>query len=350
MVGLARIHGSPTNADTAPRFPAESMRGATGVLSMNEQSPPNAEFTKPVGAPDWCGGDCERCRLDQRKRCGVLALTEQDIEEQTANLKADAESRKLKREVCAREFAKPGWTAWGVISWIAYRDSARFTTIADKHNLNALMLYGGNSVIDTCPAHTLESALQSGTLIAVRNGTDVPREFWFDQAPLALSGTFFHREDVLTFWTPISSTFSFGDIAAEVARLNADVSATDALAKLERAFEDGEFDRAGVSQVTLDGHYRDRVYLRDVKALADDYSDHYLPAFCLPLAVIRAWSERWKYILPAVMTTKIAQVVEGPMENEARVSNAPLPTRTPLKSPVTKILIRAKRCLPFSCI
>jgi hypothetical protein len=51
---------------------------------------------------------------------------------------------------------------------------------------------------------TLVDALKKGRLAAIRDGAELPREYWFGKAPRDLGpNVYFRREDVLAVWPPI---------------------------------------------------------------------------------------------------------------------------------------------------
>jgi hypothetical protein len=107
------------------------------------------------------------------------------------------------REFVERAFNKPDWSKWEVFSWIAWRDPTLICAIEDDSTLRAYRRHGldresSDEPVDDDSDFTLVDALKKGRLPAIREGAELPREYWFGKAPRDLGpNVYFRREDVL---------------------------------------------------------------------------------------------------------------------------------------------------------
>jgi len=130
--------------------------------------------------------------LDVRvRRTEVLAVVE---EERAASERQIAK----RREVAARLFGELFWPVPRVLAWIAFRHEA-----AINASLAPATWYVTQAIWqirDIDRQETLLRALQEGSLAALKDGKELPREFW----AVAKDGDWpvvqFRREDVLTLW------------------------------------------------------------------------------------------------------------------------------------------------------
>jgi hypothetical protein len=110
------------------------------------------------------------------------------------------------REFVERTFNRPDWSQWEVFSWIAWRDRTQICAIQDDSTLRAYRRHGldresTDEPVDDKSDFTLVDALKKGRLSAIRDGAELPREYWFGKAPRDLGPkVYFRREDVLAVW------------------------------------------------------------------------------------------------------------------------------------------------------
>jgi hypothetical protein len=121
-----------------------------------------------------------------------------DVPEEEARA-ADERSSVLKREVAARLFAELVWPVPRVLAWIAFREEACI-----EENWRAAKWYPPQAAWpprDGDPQGTLVCALQDGSLRALRDGSEIPREAWANATGLSWPDDVrFDREDVLALW------------------------------------------------------------------------------------------------------------------------------------------------------
>ena len=161
----------------------------------------------------------------------------------------------------------------------------------------------------------------------------------------------FRRSEVTAWWPPKGElaprprqgTFSFGEIADEVARLNAGSTREAVLTRLEKSFEEGEFERDGESAVLFEGPVgqwwpRSREFLTTARDMPG-YERLHRVAFRLSNNIIREWCERWEYRLPLGFIEATGNTLGVAAEPLAVGDQpAPKPTRAlPRQAPQTEI-------------
>ena len=113
---------------------------------------------------------------------------------------AEARSRALKHEVATRLFGELFWPAPHVLAWIAFRDPEMIETdwrAAKRYNKSSI----GQSLKERNPRGALLRALQEGSLRALRDGNELPREKWSTATGRNWPDDVrFRREDVLARW------------------------------------------------------------------------------------------------------------------------------------------------------
>jgi hypothetical protein len=90
--------------------------------------------------------------------------------------KSIAQCRRLESE---RVRAKPDWSVWNVLSWIAFRDLALLCEIQDESKLRRVIWYGHPSLKAYAPESLLVSALQRGQLQGIRGGEELKAYYWY---------------------------------------------------------------------------------------------------------------------------------------------------------------------------
>ena len=121
---------------------------------------------------------------------------------------AIARQQKSRREFAERAFNKPDWSAYEVISWLAWRDPTLICEIPDHRNLQYFIWYPDqffdeDSIVeirDPNPHDTLLLALKTGQLSAIKDGTQLSREYWCGKEMKDLSQVHFWRENILALW------------------------------------------------------------------------------------------------------------------------------------------------------
>jgi len=112
---------------------------------------------------------------------------------------AEERSRTIKQGIAARLFAELFWPVPRVLAWIAFREEAGI-----ESSWRAAIFYPTQAawpLRDAHPRGTLLRALQDGSLLALRDGKELPREAWANANgrswPIDVR---FRREDVLALW------------------------------------------------------------------------------------------------------------------------------------------------------
>jgi hypothetical protein len=121
---------------------------------------------------------------------------------------AIASQQKGGREFAERAFNKPDWSAYEAISWLAWRDPTLICEIPDHRNLEYFIWYpdqffDGDSIVeirDPNPHDTLLLALKAGRLSAIKDGTQLSRDYWCGKEMRDLSQVHFWRENILALW------------------------------------------------------------------------------------------------------------------------------------------------------
>jgi hypothetical protein len=95
--------------------------------------------------------------------------------------------------------AKPDWSVWNVLSWIAFRDLALLCEIQDEGELRRVVWYGHPSLKAYAPESLLISALQRGQLRGIRDGEELKRHYWHGRWKVDRDIRF-DRDSVLQIW------------------------------------------------------------------------------------------------------------------------------------------------------
>ena len=108
----------------------------------------------------------------------------------------------IKRQRAEREFAKPDWSFWRVVSWIAYRDPIEICRLESRRavmwpRLHDLVRAG---MQDPVPEQTVLTAVNSGVLVAIVDGRLTTKTDWFGKEPWSLANAYFRRKDVQAIW------------------------------------------------------------------------------------------------------------------------------------------------------
>jgi hypothetical protein len=110
--------------------------------------------------------------------------------------KSIAQCRRFESE---RVRAKPDWSLWNVLSWIAFRDLALLCEIQNEGELRRVIWYGHPSLKAYAPESLLISALQRGQLRGIREGEELKAHYWYGKWK-ADCDTRFDRDSVLQIW------------------------------------------------------------------------------------------------------------------------------------------------------
>jgi hypothetical protein len=124
--------------------------------------------------------------------------------------------RRLDRDAlwAREEFEKLGWSEWRLFSWIAYGKPSLICRIEHRRDLGALRrdhqwhryhdfatlqhrAFVATSLRDRRPDHTALRLLQEDKIKALRDGKEIPRDYWLDKEPSDIRNVTFRREDVL---------------------------------------------------------------------------------------------------------------------------------------------------------
>ncbi len=103
-------------------------------------------------------------------------------------------------DVQSEEFEREDWTAEHATLWIAYRNPALFHFVGlNGPRAQAQFLSAERRA--SAPKKKLLNALQTGKLKAIRNGQDIPSEYWFGRRPPGrqpeATRYYFRRSDVM---------------------------------------------------------------------------------------------------------------------------------------------------------
>jgi hypothetical protein len=173
------------------------------------------------------------------------------------------------REFVERAFNKPDWSQWEVFSWIAWRDPTQICAIQDDSTLRAYRRHGldresSDEPVDDDSDFTLVDALKKGRLAAIRDGAELPREYWFGKAPRDLGpNVYFRREDVLAVWPAVKDLRSDLEAAYEAStgrwldsRVEANAIAEASLyhRRIEGSKADAADEPAGYDATTTPSH------------------------------------------------------------------------------------------------
>jgi hypothetical protein len=103
--------------------------------------------------------------------------------------------------VQSEEFEREDWTADHASLWIAYRDPALFHFVG-LNGPRARAQFSSAERRDSTPKKTLLNTLKTGKLKAIRNGQEIPTEYWFGRKPPGrqpeATRDYFRRSDVLS--------------------------------------------------------------------------------------------------------------------------------------------------------
>jgi hypothetical protein len=129
-------------------------------------------------------------------------------------------SKAMKREEAARHFAELFWPVPRTLAWIGFREEAFIDNslpvlpaplirdwIASRDEAPSAAWYATNAVgpiRDTDPQGTLLRALQDGSISALKDGKELPREAWAGADGRDWPIVHFRREDALALW-PVES-------------------------------------------------------------------------------------------------------------------------------------------------
>jgi hypothetical protein len=103
-------------------------------------------------------------------------------------------------DVQSKEFEREDWTAEHATLWIAYRNPALFHFVG-LIGPRAQAQFSSAERRASAPKETLLNALKTGNLKAIRNGQDIPSEYWFGRKPPGwqpeATRIYFRRSDVM---------------------------------------------------------------------------------------------------------------------------------------------------------
>jgi hypothetical protein len=116
------------------------------------------------------------------------------LKERQDNVKKDP----LRREVGEKLFAEPFWPVPRVLAWIAFRHE--WALPASLRPGSWFVRAAIWQVRDEDRERTLLRAIQEGRLPALKEGKELPREYWAGADPDAWPIVYFRGEDVLAVW------------------------------------------------------------------------------------------------------------------------------------------------------
>ncbi len=126
---------------------------------------------------------------------------------------ADRRSAEQARARAARDFAEPFWPLGYAWRWVAFQRPERM-----RESLSGAILYGGReplAVTDFKAA--LLRALQEGRLHGVRDGRQLPPEFWAGVQPYTFpSNVYLRRNEMLALWPALATPSTSEEEAREV--------------------------------------------------------------------------------------------------------------------------------------
>ena len=103
-------------------------------------------------------------------------------------------------DVQSEEYHREDWTADHATLWIAYRDPALFHFVG-LNGPRAQAQFSSAERRVSAPKKTLLNALQTGQLRAIRNGREIPPEYWLGRKPPGrrpeATRDYFRRSDVM---------------------------------------------------------------------------------------------------------------------------------------------------------
>jgi hypothetical protein len=108
--------------------------------------------------------------------------------------KSFAQFRRFESE---RVIAKPDWSVWNVLSWIAFRDLALLCEIANEDEL--MQLCEHPSLKEAAPEAILLCALARDELQAFRDGEELPDSYWIGKAEVDRD-IWFKKDSVQNRW------------------------------------------------------------------------------------------------------------------------------------------------------
>jgi hypothetical protein len=110
--------------------------------------------------------------------------------------------QRSRRQVTARLFGEPFWPIPRVLTWIAFRNEAAIS--ASVGTATWYLTKVAWQLRDIDREETLLRALQEGTLRALKDAKELPREFWAGAKAGDWPTVHFRREDVLTQWPQLA--------------------------------------------------------------------------------------------------------------------------------------------------
>jgi hypothetical protein len=175
---LRRRGNAPSESDAAPKNRAVAESTPLRV-SKAGQSDTFASFARRA----------EQISAEEKVRQGQERLI--DIE------KSVAQCRRFESE---RVRAKPDWSKWNVLSWIAFRDLALLCEIQNDGELRQVVMYGHSSLKAATPERLLISALARGHLHAIKDGEKLKAHHWFGKSRIDRDDIWFDRDQVIQIW------------------------------------------------------------------------------------------------------------------------------------------------------
>jgi hypothetical protein len=139
----------------------------------------------PTASADTVGG-----RMENAPKYDEVRVSQQKVHEIWPPLE----------DVPSEEYHRGDWTADHATLWIAYRNPALFHFVGLR-GPRAQAQFSLAERRDSAPKKTLLNALKTGELRAIRNGQEIPPEYWFGKSPPGqqpeATRIYFRRGDVM---------------------------------------------------------------------------------------------------------------------------------------------------------
>jgi hypothetical protein len=134
--------------------------------------------------------------------------------EEVANDVLNEQKAERRRLDCERIWNESYWSIWPVLSWIAFRDTARLCEIADEDSLRRARWYGeknyGPALKEAASESLLLAALKNDELKAIRSGAELESIYWADKHGVDRD-TCFRQKSVRRCWPGTGEWNGFQD-------------------------------------------------------------------------------------------------------------------------------------------
>jgi hypothetical protein len=166
---------------------------------LRELTPEQGAALKKLVAGEGAPRELAQVLMPCTSLLKILPLSDTEHVRAVKELIADEQQSERRRLECEQIRAKPDWSVWNVLSWIAFRDLALLCEIEDKDGLRRVVMWGHPFLKEPAPEPVLMTALKRNELPAIRNGEELPAKYWYGKTKVDRN-VWFDRDSVLRLW------------------------------------------------------------------------------------------------------------------------------------------------------